>query len=63
MEFNGLHQLLVYVDDVNIFGKSLNTINKNIEALSKANRKVGLFQHRDDKVYSYDLSPECRTES
>jgi len=32
MKLNGTHQLLVYVDDVNIMGGSIHTIKKNAEA-------------------------------
>jgi len=32
LKLNGTHQLLVYVDDVNILGASIHTIKKNIDA-------------------------------
>jgi hypothetical protein len=42
MEFSETHQLLVYIDDVNILGENVNTIKKNVGTLSEASRKVGL---------------------
>jgi hypothetical protein len=39
-EFNGTHQILVYVDDVNLLGDSVNTIKENTEILLEAGRGV-----------------------
>jgi hypothetical protein len=33
---------LVYADDINLLGDSVNTIQENIETLSEASRDVGL---------------------
>jgi hypothetical protein len=38
VELNAAHQLLVYADDINIFGGSTNTTQKNTEALLKVSR-------------------------
>ena len=42
MKLNGTHQLLVYVDDVNISGGSVHTIKENAEALVVASKEIGL---------------------
>jgi hypothetical protein len=40
LKLDGTHQLLVYADDVNIFGGSVHTIKTNIEALVVASKEI-----------------------
>jgi len=42
LKLNGTHQLLVYADDVDILGGSVNTIKKNIEVLVVIIKEIGL---------------------
>ena len=42
MKINGTHQLPVYVNDVNILGGSVHTINKNRDALVVVTKETGL---------------------
>jgi hypothetical protein len=47
LKLNGIHQLLVYADDVNILGGSVHTVKKNAEALVVATKEIGLEVNAD----------------
>jgi hypothetical protein len=51
LKLNGSHQLLVYADDVNILGGSVNTIKTNVEALVVARKETGLEVIADKTKY------------
>jgi len=51
LKLNGTHQLPVYVDDVNIMGGSVHTINENAEALVDASKETGLQVNADKTKY------------
>jgi len=53
LKLNGTHQLLVYVDDVNILGGSLHNIKENKEALVVASKEVGLEVNADKTKYMF----------
>jgi len=51
LKLNGTHQLLVYVDDVNILGGSVHIIKKNTKALVVASKENGLEVNADKTKY------------
>jgi hypothetical protein len=51
LELNGTHQLLVYADDGNLLGDSVNTIKENSETLQEASKYIGLEINAEKKKY------------
>jgi len=51
LKLNGAHQLLVYADDVNILGGSVQTVKENAEALVVASKETGLKVNADKTKY------------
>jgi hypothetical protein len=51
LKLNGTHQLLAYVDDVNILGGSAHTVKENAEALVVATKEIELEVNADKTKY------------
>jgi hypothetical protein len=54
------HQLMAYVEDVNLLGGNIDTIKKNTKTLIDASMEVGLEINEEKTAIS---SPECRSKS
>jgi hypothetical protein len=51
LKLNGAHQLLVYVDDVDLLGDNMDTIKKSTETLTDASKEVGLEINIEETKY------------
>jgi hypothetical protein len=51
LELNGIHQLLVYADDVNLLGDNIDTIQKNTQTLIDTSKEVGLEVNTEKTKY------------
>jgi hypothetical protein len=52
LKLNGTHQLLAYVDDVNILGGKVHTIKENAEAFLVASKEIGPEVNADKDNYT-----------
>jgi hypothetical protein len=51
LKLNGTHQLLVYVDDVNMLGGSIRAVKENAESLVVTAKEIGLEVNADKTKY------------
>jgi hypothetical protein len=51
LKLNGAHRLLVYADNVQILGGSINGIKKNTEILVVASKEIGIEVNADKTTY------------
>jgi hypothetical protein len=50
-KLNGTHQILVYADDVNIWGRSVHTVKEIAKILVVASKEIGIEVNADKTKY------------
>jgi hypothetical protein len=61
MDMNGIFQLLVYVEGVNLLGININSINNDTETLLHTDTDIGLEVNAEKtKYYVHVSSLECK---
>jgi hypothetical protein len=64
LKLEGTHRLLVYTDDVNLFGDNIvDTTNKITETSIDASKEVGTDVNEEKTKYILLSPPECRAKS
>ena len=58
LKLSGMHQLLVYADDVNILSGSIHTVKENAEGLVVASKEIGLEVNADKTKYMVRMQDE-----
>jgi hypothetical protein len=51
LKLNGTHQLLVYADDVDILGESVQTVKENAGTLAVSSKETGIEVNADETKY------------
>jgi hypothetical protein len=62
LKLSGIHQLLVYADDVNLLGDNINILNESTEALVRTSKENGL-EVNTEKTICRVSSLECSARS
>jgi hypothetical protein len=63
LKVNGIHQLPLYVVDINTFGGNTHTVAKNIEALLVSSKETGLEVNADKAKYMIFLVTSTQRKS
>jgi hypothetical protein len=56
LKLNGTHQLLAYVDDVNLLGDNTNTVKKNTETLTDVIKHVPVYHQNAGQFHGIKLA-------